>query len=107
MQRLTAPFVCFTCRKQFERKWDGKENIKICPECEGKSIRYDVKFKVPKKSDDAQWRKVEFLRDHGFYFQRVYDVMDDGVFRYTSYPKDIIEARTFVKRYAQFSENRD
>ena len=32
---MTAPFVCFSCRKQFERNWDGKENYKDCPECGG------------------------------------------------------------------------
>jgi len=103
MNDLTAPFVCFSCRKQFERNWDGKENYKDCPECGGNSIRYDHKFKVPKRSDDAQWKKVEFLRDHGFYFQRVYHVLEKNVYQDAQYPKDLNEAKEFVIKHKQFA----
>lgn len=103
MDNLTAPFVCFSCRKQFERNWDGKENYKDCPECGDRTIRYDHKFRVPKKSDDSEWKKIEFLRDHGFYFQRVYDIIEQAVYRYAFYPKDLKEAKEFVIKYKQFS----
>lgn len=103
MDNLTAPFVSFTCRKQFERNWDGIENFKDFPECGEKTIRYDHKFRVPKKNDDTQWKKVEFLRDHGFYFQRVYNIIENGIYQYASYPKDLKEAKEFVIKYKQFS----
>ncbi len=103
MDNNTAPFVCFRCRKQFERNWDGKANFKECPECGDKTIRYDHKFRIPKISDDAQWKKVELLRDHGFYFQRVYDFIEKGSYQYASYPKDLNEAKEFVNKYKQFS----
>lgn len=103
MKISTAPFVCFSCRKQFDRNWNGSDNFKVCPECGDKTIRYDIKFKAPKKSDHSQWKKIEFLRDHGFYFQRVYDIIDDGVFQTKSYPNDLKEAKNFVNKYNQFS----
>lgn len=101
--RKTAPFVCFSCRKQFERNWDFKANFSKCPECGAITIRYDHKFRVPKRTDDAQWKKIEFLRDHGFYFQRVYDVIDEGTFRYADYPNDLNEAKEFVKKYQKYA----
>ena len=107
MDNLIAPFVCFTCRKQFERNWDGQENYKECPECDDRAIRYDPKFKVPKKSDHSQWKKVEYLRDHGFYFQRVYDIIENGVYRYASYPRDMKEVKEFVMTYKQFARDQN
>lgn len=99
----TAPFVCFSCRKQFERNWDFKANFKDCPECGDTTIRYDHKFRVPKKSDVAQWKKVEFLRDHGFYFQRVYDEIDKGAFQYATYPESLNDANEFVEKYSRYA----
>ncbi len=101
----TAPFVCFSCRKQFERNWDCKTNFKKCPECGETTIRYDHKFRVPKRTDEAQWKKVEFLRDHGFYFQRVYDQVEGGAYQYANYPKDLNEAKEFVEKYEEYSIN--
>lgn len=99
----TVPFVCFTCRKQFERHWDGKENLKSCPICNDTTYRYDVRFKVPKMTDDGQWKKVEFLRQHGFYFQNVYDIVDSFVKHRASYPKTYQEAQEFVVKYKSFA----
>ena len=101
--RKTAPFVCFSCRKQFERNWDFNANFKECPECGESTIRYDQKFRVPKRTDDAQWKKVEFLRDHGFYFQRVYEVINEETFQFAKYPEDLNEAKEFVVKYRKYA----
>jgi predicted RNA-binding Zn-ribbon protein involved in translation (DUF1610 family) len=99
----TAPFVCFSCRKQFERNWDSQTNFKKCPECGETTVRYDDKFRVPKRTEEAQWKKIEFLRDHGFYFQRVYDEIDEGTFQYANYPTDLNEAKEFVEKYKKYA----
>lgn len=96
---LIAKFVCFDCRKSFERHWIPRENYSTCPECNSQTIRYDHKFRPPKKSDERQWKKIEFLRDHGFYFQRVYDMKGSSIYIDAKYPKDLNEAKEFVVKY--------
>lgn len=101
----TAKFVCFDCRKSFERNWIPRNNFSICPECGNRTIRYDHKFRPPQKTDDKQWRKIEFLRDHGFYFQRVYDQIGKGTFMDAKYPKDLNAAKEFVIKYKRQAIN--
>ena len=54
------------------------------------------KFKAPKRSDTAQWKKVQFLVDHGFRFYSVYEKTERGSSR-VAYPRTLEEAREFVK----------
>lgn len=54
------------------------------------------KFKAPKRSDAAQWKKVQFLVEHGFRFYTVYELTEHGANR-IAYPKTLEEAREFVK----------
>lgn len=97
--------VCFECRKAFERPWKETEVTATCPNCGGETLRYDKRFRPPKKTNLRQWRKVEFLRDHGFYFQKVYESIEPGVYRRVCYPKDIIAAREFVKTHKLLAIN--
>jgi hypothetical protein len=52
-------------------------------------------FRPPKRNDDAQWAKVEYLIQNGFAFHKVYD--DEN--RHVPYPKTLAEAKQFVKKY--------
>ena len=100
-EEMTVIFVCFDCRKSFERKWVPKNIFSTCPECGNQTIRYDHKFRPPKRNDDRQWTKIEFLRDHGFYFQRFYDQIGKGTFMDAKYPKDLNTAKEFAIKYKE------
>lgn len=61
------------------------------------------KFSAPKSNDLAQWKKVQFLVEHGFLFQSVYETAGKND-QYkmplkVSYPATIEEARDFVIKY--------
>jgi hypothetical protein len=56
------------------------------------------KFSAPAATDKAQWRKVEFLVEHGFVFQTVYETPRGG--KAVSYPATLEEAKGFVVTYA-------
>ena len=62
-------------------------------------MRVDVRFRTPRKTDDKQWKKVEFLFQHGFYFQKVYRQISRGTFLRVPYPSDLAEARRFVVEF--------
>ena len=36
-------------------------------------------------------------------FWEVYDIIEQGVYQYAAYPKDLKEAKDFVSKYKQFS----
>jgi hypothetical protein len=59
-------------------------------------VRVDVRIRTPRKSDDRQWKKVEFLFEHGFYFQKVYRELSPGTHVRVRYPRDLAKARSFV-----------
>ena len=56
-------------------------------------------FSAPKIKDVEQWKKVEFLVGHGFYFQSIYDCQRRGVYTKARYPDTMQEARDFVVAY--------
>jgi hypothetical protein len=56
----------------------------------------DQKFAAPKMADVAQWQKVRYLIDHGFFFQSVYIPIGPGVSLRVKYPKTLAEAKRFV-----------
>jgi hypothetical protein len=58
-------------------------------------------FAAPKTSDIAQWKKVRFLVEHGFFFQSVYELREDGGKYKVSYPRTIEEAKEFVGKYQE------
>jgi len=93
------PYVCLVCRSVYKRRGEKTDDKKICPRCGSSAYRYDTRFRAPKKSDDAQWKKIEFLFKHGFRFQKVYLKQGDMWTR-KRYPKTVAEAKDFVERYA-------
>ena len=62
-------------------------------------------FKAPKKTDIKQWKKVKFLFDHGFFFQKIYDQSRNGL--NIPYPKTLEEAQEFVVKYKKYAIQRN
>jgi hypothetical protein len=58
----------------------------------------DIRFRPPKKSDDKQWEKVQFLVKNGFNFQKVYRI-EGSVWHREKYPKNLNEAKKFVEKF--------
>jgi hypothetical protein len=55
------------------------------------------RFRPPKKREAAKWAVAQFLADHGFYYQHVYEHPWGGQFM--KYPTTMLEAKAFVKTY--------
>jgi hypothetical protein len=89
--RYLHPYACFQCRKSFRRASRPKA-VLACPHCAGPSIRLDRKFKAPKSSDIKQWRKVESLVRHGFWFESVDE----------PYPIEIGDVEAFAQKHAAY-----
>ena len=94
-----APFVCICCRASFRRPFQKGVDYRPCASCGQDAVRVDVRFRTPRKADDKQWKKVAFLFQHGFYFQKVYRQIARGTFERVPYPKDLTEARRFVVEF--------
>lgn len=93
-QAYRFPFVCFHCRKSF--KYPALPERRLCPHCAGPMERLGRKFSAPKASDRMQWRKVQYLVEHGFRFQTVFVPVAPGVSRSVDYPRTLKEAEVFV-----------
>lgn len=59
-------------------------------------VRLSRKFSAPSAIDMAQWKKVQFLVEHGFLFQPVYEPADVGARRTARYPLTFEQAKEFV-----------
>jgi hypothetical protein len=70
-----------------------------CPICNGVAINLGRHFKPPKKSDDAQRKKVKYLVDHGHVFRTIYEQSDCSGYYKISYPRSLAEAKEFVVKY--------
>ena len=93
----TSAFVCLECRKSFKRNCDTTEYVNelTCPDCGKTAYNFGRNFHVPKMSDQQQWKKIKFLFDNGFSFQKVHDESGQSV----PYPKTLEEAKEFVNKY--------
>jgi DNA-directed RNA polymerase subunit RPC12/RpoP len=94
-----APFACFECRKSFKRPQEPQVFERQCPHCGGVAHWFHEKFKPPKSDDRAQWRKVQFLFEHGFRFQPVSKSSPSGGCTHARYPNTFAEAERFVTEF--------
>ena len=97
-------FACFSCCKSFKREFvlsEGVPSELVCPNCGGISHNLGRHFKPPKKSDRNQWDKVKFLFDHGFHFQKIYDLDNGG--ESVPYPDTLSEAKVFVLKWKKYA----
>lgn len=85
------PYACFACRRSFKRA-SRTAPVLPCPRCGGPAIGLTRKFKSPKASDAAQWKKVEALVRHGFLFWS----LPEG------YPETLKDVAAFAARNAGF-----
>lgn len=104
---ISYAFCCLDCRKSFKRSVQFGDYPKQLPclECDGVAYNFGRHFKPPKKSNSSQWRKIRFLFDHGFRFQKV-RVPRDSV-ESVPYPSTLEEAKDFVKRYSEYAVDFD
>ena len=58
--------------------------------------RLSRKFSAPRSADVAQWKKVQFLVEHGFRFYSVYEATASGGKQSVRYPSTLEEAKDFV-----------
>ncbi len=99
-------FACFNCHKSFKREVDIRKFKKklICPNCSGVAHNLGRYFKTPKKSDKKQWKKIKFLFDNGFSFQKIWITNSKGiVIEEVPYPKTLEEAKEFVVKYKKYA----
>ena len=72
-----------------------------CPECGGTSYNFGRHFKAPKKTDKKQWRKIQFLFEHGFRFQKIR--IGAGDIDSIPYPENLEQAKEFVVKYKEYA----
>ena len=94
-------FACLACRKAFKRQVEsGRVPDELpCPECGGPAYNFGRHFKAPRKADASQWRKVRFLFEHGFRFQKIR--VGPGHHDTVPYPETLEEAKEFVVKYKE------
>lgn len=93
--------VCFICRKAFSvYKNEAPKINPACPECGNPTTIFSHLFKPPKQTDIKKWKVVEFLKDHGFVYQRVYATYTKSVLTgQAGYPETMEEAKKFIADY--------
>lgn len=93
--------VCTNCRKSFSITLG--HNIKpslSCPECGGHTNILSHLFRPPKIDDLKKWKVVEFLIDHGFLYQHIYEEYTPSILSgQLQYPETMKEAKDFVIKY--------
>ncbi|KAA9001095.1 hypothetical protein FJU30_07510 [Affinibrenneria salicis] len=97
-QRWLLPHVCFICRKAYRKP--PAVAARRCPQCGGAMTGLSRKFATPARSDIRQWKKVQYLVEHGFFFQSVYRLSEGGGYCKVAYPASLADAREFVRLYA-------
>ncbi|MDT0628495.1 hypothetical protein [Alteromonas sp. W364] len=98
-------FACFTCKTSIMRHFDASPcdypRAAKCPVCNSKTINLGRNFKPPKKSDTAQWKKVKYLVEHGFIFQKIR--VEPSTLDSIPYPDTLAEAKEFVVKYRKWA----
>lgn len=102
-------FVCFTCKTSNMRHYDASPSsypkFAKCPICGNDSINLGRNFKPPKKTDLDQWKKVKYLVDHGFRFQKIR--IERNSYESIPYPETLAEAKEFVIKYKKWAVEYD
>jgi DNA-directed RNA polymerase subunit RPC12/RpoP len=98
------PHVCFDCKKSFKKPIS--EAPRLCPQCGGEMVRLSRKFSASTATDTVQWKKVQFLVEHGFFFQSIYEPTESGGQQRTSYPTTYEQAKEFVVAFKSQAVNR-
>ncbi|RFP64383.1 hypothetical protein D0N36_14435 [Hymenobacter lapidiphilus] len=93
---MGAKHACFTCCHAFNAPY-GSIGPAKCPTCGAAVVIMTQRFRPPKKRETAKWAVAQFLADHGFYYQPVYEHPWGGQFM--KYPTTMPEAKEFVKTY--------
>jgi hypothetical protein len=93
--------VCFKCRKAFSTYNNNVDKINLtCPECGEQMSLLNHAFRPPSKDDSKKWEVVEFLKNHGFFYQHIYSVWTGKVYEgLVNYPEVMAEAKEFVEKY--------
>jgi len=98
-------YACLSCKTAHKRHVDGSPldypRKMECPICKSETFNLGRHFKAPKKSDKAQWIKVEFLIKHGFQFQKIR--LEKNGYESVPYPKTLDEAKEFVVKYKKWA----
>ena len=98
-------YACLKCKTAHKRHVEGSPIdyplTMECPICKEKMYRVGRHFKAPKKNDSAQWRKVEFLIEHGFLFQKIRP--NSGSYDSVPYPETLEQAKEFVVKYKEWA----
>ena len=63
--------------------------------------RLSRKFSAPRSADVAQWKKVQFLVEHGFRFYSVYEATASGGKQSVRYLSTLEEAKDFVVEFRE------
>ncbi|MGR6873993.1 hypothetical protein ACU6U9_17165 [Pseudomonas sp. HK3] len=97
-------FACLDCRKSFKREFNlAKEcpsELK-CSDCGGLAYNFGRHFKAPKKNHMKQWKKIRFLFEHGFRFQKIRPVKNST--ESVPYPETLDAAKEFVIKYESYA----
>ena len=110
IQKVNGPeysmsFVCFECKTSNMRYFDTAPcdypRTSSCPVCSGTTINLGRNFKPPKKSDSAQWKKIKFLVENGFVFQKIR--VNPNSYESVPYPETLSEAKNFVIKYRKWA----
>lgn len=98
-------YACLTCKTANKRHVEGFPSdypLKMqCPVCNDIMFNVGRHFKAPKKSDSAQWKKVQFLIGHGFLFQKIRP--EPNSYESVPYPATLEEAKEFVVKYKSWA----
>jgi len=87
--------------RQFDFAPYDYPNTIECPICKGIAVNLGRHLKPPNKSDLAQWKKIRFLIEHGFVFQKIRTTKNS--YEIVPYPETLAQAAEFVIQYRQYA----
>ena len=90
--------VCINCRISLSEgtNYELFNTNKTCPICKGKMYFVNEKFKAPKKSNDKEWKIIEYLLLSGYDFRN--PIYGAERYMYFEFPKNLEEAESFIRK---------